>query len=34
VSRFMFLKKQDKPKGHPSSYRPICLINTVDKFLE
>jgi len=34
VSKLVLLKKGDKPLKNPSSYRPICLLNTVGKLFE
>jgi len=31
VSKLVLLRKGDKPLENPSSYRPICLLNTVEK---
>lgn len=30
----MLLRKGEKPVGNPSSYRPICLLNTAGKLFE
>lgn len=32
--RLVLLPKSDKPPGEPSSYRPICLLDTAGKILE
>lgn len=34
VSKLVLLRKGDKPLENPSSYRPICLLNTVGKLFE
>lgn len=34
VSKLVLLRKEDKPLQTPSSYRPICLLNTVGKLFE
>jgi len=34
VAKLVLLRKGDKPLDDPSSYRPICLLNTVGKFFE
>jgi len=34
TSRVVLLRKGDKPKDLPSSYRPFCLLNDVGKLLE
>lgn len=33
-AKLVLLRKGDKPLDDPSSYRPICLLNTVGKFFE
>lgn len=33
-ARIVLLKKDNKPEGEPSSYRPICLLNVVGKVFE
>lgn len=34
VAKLVLLRKGNKPLENPSSYRPICLLNTVGKLLE
>ena len=34
IQKLVLLPKPGKPPGHPSSYRPICLLDTVGKLLE
>lgn len=34
LSRLVLLRKGDKPLENPSSYRPICMLNTTGKLLE
>lgn len=34
VAKLVLLRKGNKPLEEPSSYRPICLLNTTGKFLE
>jgi hypothetical protein len=34
VAKLVLLRKGSKPLDQPNSYRPICLLNTVGKFLE
>lgn len=34
VQKLVLLPKPGKPPGHPGSYRPICLLDTVGKLLE
>lgn len=34
TAKLVLLRKEDKPLDEPSSYRPICLLNTMGKFLE
>lgn len=34
VAKLVLLRKGDKPLEQPSSYRPICLLDTVGKFFE
>lgn len=34
IAKLVLLRKGDKPLEDPSSYRPICLLNTVGKFFE
>jgi len=34
VAKLVLLRKGDKPLDDPSSYRPICLLNTVGKLFE
>lgn len=34
VANLVLLRKGDKPLDNPSSYRPICLLNTVGKLFE
>lgn len=33
-SRLVLLQKKGKPHGEPSSYRPLCLIDEIGKYLE
>lgn len=33
-ARVVLLRKGNKPEGHPSSYRPICLLSVLGKVLE
>lgn len=33
-AKLVLLRKGDKPLAEPSSYRPICLLDTTGKFLE
>lgn len=34
TAKLVLLRNRDKPLEDPSSYRPICLLNTVGKFFE
>jgi len=34
VSKLVLLRKGDKPLENPSTYRPICLLNTIGKLFE
>ena len=34
VQKLVLLPKPEKPPGDPSSYRPICLLDTLAKLLE
>ncbi|XP_050338322.1 uncharacterized protein LOC126764713 [Bactrocera neohumeralis] len=34
VQRLVLLQKPNKPAGEPSSYRPLCMIDTMGKILE
>jgi len=34
IAKLVLLRKGDKPLEDPSSYRPICLLNTIGKFFE
>jgi len=34
TAKLVLLRKGDKPLEDPSSYRPICLLNTVGKFFK
>lgn len=34
VAKLVLIRKGDKPLDSPKSYRPICLLNTIGKFLE
>lgn len=34
ISRLVMLRKPGKPEGVPTSYRPLCLLNTLGKLME
>lgn len=34
TARLILLRKEGKPREKPSSYRPICLLNEIEKMLE